>query len=262
MPTLILSPRYDEDSIALWRAASAEGWSVVRTQGWRVDPDASRDRPVIYGEPLFAAAVAAQLRCLLLEPPFDFLTRLPHRFLGRIVRFGHGSDIPSFGFPGFFKPADDKCFPAKVYRSEAELPAHAIPDETPVLWSEPVQWSVEFRCFIADRRCLTLSPYARHSALAQAHDGSWPAAPEEDGAARQFATDLLSVADLDMPPAFALDIGMLADGNWAVVEANPCWGAGIYGCDPGHVLQTLRRACVAQEGAGPECLRWVNTRRE
>jgi hypothetical protein len=49
MPTLILSPRYDEDSIALWRAASTEGWNVVRTQGWRVDPDAARDGPVIYG---------------------------------------------------------------------------------------------------------------------------------------------------------------------------------------------------------------------
>jgi hypothetical protein len=56
MPTLILPPRYTDDSVALWRAAMAMGWTVTRLQGWRITSDSPIDEPVLYGEPLFVAA--------------------------------------------------------------------------------------------------------------------------------------------------------------------------------------------------------------
>ncbi len=41
-----------------------------------------------------------------------------------------------------------------------------------------------------------------------------------------------------------LDIGVIADRGWAVVEQNAAWGSGIYGCDPEQVLEVLRFAVV------------------
>ncbi|MFZ6743697.1 hypothetical protein ACO0LC_10760 [Undibacterium sp. JH2W] len=36
MPTLIFTPRYNDDSQALWKAAGALGWQVERLSNWRV----------------------------------------------------------------------------------------------------------------------------------------------------------------------------------------------------------------------------------
>jgi hypothetical protein len=261
MPTLILPPRYTDDSVALWRAATAVGWSVIRLQGWRVAPEEPIDEPVLYGEPLFVATVAQQLALAPLEPPFDFLASMPERFRLREVRFGARSDLASHSFPAFLKPADDKCFPAAVYRSAAELARYAIPDDTPVLWSEPVSWSIELRCFIVDRRCLALCPYARDGDLAQTDDGSWPCSEAELSGANAFLQALLSCAEVPLPPAAAIDIGLVAGRGWAVVEANPCWGAGIYGCDPRQVLAVLRAGFMPAAALRLEDRRWIAQRK-
>jgi hypothetical protein len=41
-----------------------------------------------------------------------------------------------------------------------------------------------------------------------------------------------------------LDVGVIGERGWAVIETNAAWGSGIYGCDPKAVLQVIRRACV------------------
>ena len=80
VPTLVLPPRFTDDSNALWRAALDAGWDIERLSGWRASEGLARREPVLYGEPLFAAAIAEQLDLALLEPPFDWLTRLPDRY--------------------------------------------------------------------------------------------------------------------------------------------------------------------------------------
>ncbi|BFV60360.1 hypothetical protein KCMC57_up54640 [Kitasatospora sp. CMC57] len=42
--------------------------------------------------------------------------------------------------------------------------------------------------------------------------------------------------------AVVVDVGLLADGGWAVVEANPAWASGGYACDPDAVLDVVLRA--------------------
>lgn len=44
-----------------------------------------------------------------------------------------------------------------------------------------------------------------------------------------------------------LDVCTTADRGWIVLECNPCWGSGIYGCDPHRVLPVIARACVPNE---------------
>ncbi len=65
-----------------------------------------------------------------------------------------------------------------------------------------------------------------------------------------------------VPPAAVIDVGRLAGGGWAVVEANPAWGAGICGCDPAAVLPVLRRACIPRGQLTREDAAWVVARGE
>lgn len=258
MPTLLLSPRYTPDSIALWRAAIDAGWDVQRLSGWRPPADLAVDEPVFNDEPLLAIMVADALGTALLEPPLDWLPRLPPAYLRRSVRFVTLDQARSLPGPVFLKPADDKCFPAQVYPSGADLPPLThLPPSTPALASDPVRFSVEYRCFVADRKLHTLSPYVRGGDIARDAEGNWPALPGEQEEAAVFAMALLADPAAAIPPAAVIDVGLIEGVGWAVVEANPAWGAGICGCDPSLVLPVLRRACIPRARLSEADAAWV-----
>jgi ATP-grasp domain, R2K clade family 2 len=258
MPTLVLPPRFTPDSIALLKAGVRAGLEVERLPGWRV-PDWLKGRDVVlYGEPLFAAVVAQEFDLNLLEPPFSWLAELPERFRRRSVCLTTLAEARKYGEPAFIKPADDKCFTARVYRSGSELPGtDVLPGETTVLIAEPVTWTVEFRCFVLDRAVVSLSPYLRNGSLAQAADGTWPATDAETSEALAFAAQVLGDPTIRLPPALALDVGIIEGQGWAVVEANAAWGSGIYGCDPSAVLRVVQRACVKKDHLQPEERAWL-----
>lgn len=167
MPTLVLPPRITPDTHAMLAAARTAGWDALRLDSWRVPTGLNGRDVALYGEPLFADVVAPSLGIALLQAPFDWLPRLPERYRRREVRFTTLAAARTHQQPAFIKPADDKCFPARVYARGAELPdAAVLPGETPVLISEVVSWQVEYRCFVADRAVVTCSPYWRDGALA------------------------------------------------------------------------------------------------
>ncbi len=244
MKLLILPPRYTPDSIALWRAAIERGWTPERLQSWSV-PEELRGQPaVIYGEPLFALAVAEALGARLLEPPADWIANLPEIYRGRDVQFTTLERARCAAFPRFIKPAVEKCFPAAVYDSADGLPAPGIvPESTPVLCAEPVHWEAEYRCFVLDRRIMTSSVYFRDGELAQAEDGGWPMSDPERQAVERLAGQVLADASVTVPEAVVMDVGVIAGQGSAVLELNAAWGSGIYGCDPQKVLTVIERGC-------------------
>ncbi len=191
MPTLILPPRYTPDTNAIWKAAIDAEWETERLLGWRVPEGfASKDKLVLYGEPLFAAVVADQLQLALIEPPFRWAADLPEIYRRRDVEFGILGAARQLRIPRFIKPADDKCFPAKVFGSGAELPsADVLSDSIPVLVAEPVLWAVEYRCFVMERRVLTHSVYLRNGELAQGEDGGWITFDAENPGGSGICTD-------------------------------------------------------------------------
>lgn len=87
-PILILPPRFSEDSIRLWRAAGRLGWRTERLDTWRAPfkPDGSQAL-AIYGG--LAFLIAEDMGLSLIEPPLDWLTRVPRKYLGRDVNFTH-----------------------------------------------------------------------------------------------------------------------------------------------------------------------------
>ena len=259
--TLILFPRYTPDSISLAKAAGRARWVAERLTGWRA-PERLKDQAVaIYGEPFFAAAIAEQLSLCLMEPPFHWLTTLPPQYVLRPVWFGLPADARRVTGPTFIKPADDKCFAAKVYQNGAELPdlGH-LPEDTPLLFSEPVTWEVEYRGFIRDRQLRTLSPYFRNGVLAQAEDGDWPAEPREMEEAADFYAAFLRDGAVELPPAVVVDVGRIAGRGWAVVEANPAWSSGLYGCDPAQVLLAIEKTCLTQSDVTDSERPWIISR--
>lgn len=253
MTTLLLPPRYTPDSITLWQAALAEGWRVRRLQGWRVAE--LPDGPLcLYGEPLFATTVAQQVGLALLAPPLDWLPHLPSEYHQRSVRFATLAALHEITFPAFVKPADDKCFVAKVYYEASALPdSQTLPANTPILIAEPVTWEREFRCFIRHRRLMTLSPYARLGELSE------EAQPAELAEAESFVARVLADERVPLPPATVVDVGTIRGRGWAVVEANPAWGSGIYACEPRQVLHTLAASCRRLDEVAPHEQQWVFT---
>jgi hypothetical protein len=50
-------------------------------------------------------------------------------------------------------------------------------------------------------------------------------------------------ANCDLPCALVIDVGLIEDRGWAVVEFNAAWCSGILSADPDRVLDVLSRAC-------------------
>jgi hypothetical protein len=194
----------------------------------------------------------------LIEPRLSWVAEIPFELRRREVQFANLAAARAHRARSFIKPADDKCFPARVYESGADLPpTDVLGVSTPVLISQPVAWGVEFRCFVLERQVATLSIYSRDGELAEAEDGYWPASPSETKEAVDFANIVLHDERVPFPPAGVLDVGVIRDQGWAVVEANACWGSGIYGCDPHKVLATLSRACMKRAALTNADRAWV-----
>lgn len=220
----------------------------MRLFEWKV-PDELRGRRdlVVYGEHLFAELLSQELGLLLCDPPDDFLTRLPQDLLHRQVEFMTYEQARALKDARFIKPPNFKSFKAMVYESGAALPApfDAADANQTVLVSEIAHWDVEFRCFILDEKVVDLTAYARDGELnaPPVREDAWVATDDETRTAADCVSRVLELK-LDLPRACVIDVGHIRGKGWAVVEANPAWGSGIYGCDPDKVLDVIQHAVV------------------
>lgn len=258
MPTLLLSTWRLPAAGALARAARRKGWRVF---GLDRNPDPQiAGSPVFYGGSDVVVQVAERFNLALLEPPFDLLARTPYSLRLRAVEYGYYDQLRPFAAPTFVKPADvrRKAFDAGLYRDvrEARLEAELDP-EMPVLISEPVEWVEEYRCFILEGKVAASSPYLWYGRpVWRPYSTAAESAGLPDGV-REVCHRLLSTPDWSLPPAFVVDVGLVRDRGWAVVEYNPAWCSSLLGCDPNRVLPVLERACLSREILGPADREWV-----
>jgi hypothetical protein len=258
MPTLVLSPRYTDDSNALWQAALSESWSVQRLQSHHAPEWLISEDVVIYGEALFVRIIAQQLEIALFETPHSWLADLPPEYRLREVRLTTLAEARALQQETFIKPAADKSFDAKVYRTGAELPsAEYFDDNTPTLLSDPVEWEIEYRCFIAQNQLQTFAPYVRNGETLKDDSDQWQTSAPEDPEAAALIHLLLADEGVQLPPAIVLDIGRIKGKGWAVIEANPAWGSGIYGNQPAKVLHVLRESCAKSSHLTEALSSWV-----
>ncbi len=259
--TLLLSTQAMPGSGALADAACAAGWSV---QAWDENPpETLAGRVVYYGWTDVARQAADRYRLALLEPPLALLARLPASLRLRDVEFGRFRDLSRLKRPTFVKPADplDRCFDAGVYTDARDIRApRGIDPDTPVLVAEPVEWLAEFRCFVREGSVVATSPYLSFGkpvwrAWGQ---GGEKAVPSRD--AIRTCGRLLEARSPALPPAFVVDVGLVAGRGWAVVEFNPVWCSGLLGADPAAVLRVLERSCHDLANLDTGDAAWVVTR--
>lgn len=241
MTTLFLTPRFTEDSQALWRAANQRGWTVERLAKWEIPAHLRKaETPVLYVEALMGPSLAAQCGITLLSPPEDWLVRLPKEYKHREIWMTTLGEARKLESASFVKPPNDKSFPADVYLG-SELPSE-FEDDMTVLVSEVVHWNTEFRCFIANRELKTYSIYIRDGELQK--ESGFVATPQEERELESFVKSLLQDSRVDLPQATVIDVGVIEGCGWSCIEQNAAWGAGIYGCDPRAVLDVIELASV------------------
>jgi ATP-grasp domain, R2K clade family 2 len=257
MPTLIVSTRSIPAAQALMDAARAASWNAFAfDENPRIIP---QNKAVFYGGTDLALEVASCYNLALLEAPFDLLPKLPIEFRLRIVEYGCFSDLQRLKKATFIKPADalNKSFDAGVYSRVTDIRApEGINPRTPILASEPVEWSAEFRCFIVERQIAAWSRYVSFGRPVW-KPFTTTSEPNVPKTVRAFCNRLLSRPGIEFPPAFVMDIGMIDDRGWAVVEFNPAWCSGLLGADPHRVLAVLDRACQNASQLNAADRQWV-----
>lgn len=242
---LIISKRYSDDSRLLTQAAKQEGWDIYRMQSSTI-PNALKAQDCrVYAEGLLVEYLAAQLNLELLRPADDLLAQLPHDYLQRQVHFYRAADFKQPSTVAFIKPADQKLFPAKVYQpTESMTGLELLNPDDPILVSEVVNFTKEYRFFILNRQIQTGSIYWDQDHVPQTKMGYEGLSDPLWSEAKHF-TEQICQQQLDWPASFVLDVGYLATGEWAVIEFNPTWASGIYGCSPEAVLPCLKASQVS-----------------
>jgi hypothetical protein len=246
---------------ALADAARREGWKTLTID--EVPAAGPPGEVVYYGGTDRALEAAARLGLAFIEPPLDLLARLPVEFRRRAVQFARFGDLDRLGAPTFVKPADalNKVFDAGVYANVRDIraPRGVRPDE-PVLVAEPVEWSAEYRCFVLEGRAAAWSPYVSFGRPNWKPFGPGTLAARMPPAVAAFCERLFDKCPVPLPPAFVMDVGLIDDRGWAVVEFNPAFCSGVLGADPGQVLGVIRRSCRARERLTEPDRQWVLNR--
>ena len=202
----------------------------------------------------------------LIEPPLDLLAQVPDRFLRRTVEFARFADLDRLSRAAFVKPADplDKWFDAGVYSTARMIRTRGIDrPAAPVLLSEPVEWSAEYRCFVLNGQLAEWSPYLSFGRPAWKPDARSRIQPGHvPGPVGTIVAGLCEAMARSLPPVFVVDVGLIEDRGWSVVEFNPVWCAGLLGADPRKVLPLLRQATRPLAAIDDGDRRWLIRRAE
>jgi len=234
----MLSQRFSTDSQTVWNAARRAGWDVHRAIRY-LPPDPLPDALCAFGEVSFCDIMAERASLGLLDPPDDWLARLPAHLLNRRVEFCRAGRLRGYDERLFFKPSNDKVFSAGVYERGSDVPTRYVDPGCPCLVSEVVAFDVEFRFHVLDGRPVRAAPYRLVGV------------DEQDVVVQAvlFAEEVLAGHAHELPSSVVLDVGRIEGRGWAVVEANQTHASGIYdGPDVDPVLDCILRS------AGPAAL--------
>jgi len=221
MPSLICSSRYTIDSQILRKAAQSLGWETLRLDGnkipdWFDPPDA--EIALFYTAP-HAFDIAKQLGRTLVGCNPDWTIGLPAELLNRKLYQTTLDDALRIAKPQFVKHSVSKAFPAAVYDAGKLAAETATLHRDSLLHvGEPVEFEREFRCFVSRNRVNTVSPYVYDGQVVADYE-SFPALPRSElDEVYLFAESVLKHPDVSTPDAFVLDVGIIRDRGWAVVE--------------------------------------------
>jgi|SRR5271165_1166990 len=246
---LITTPNIKPEIRSLINTAQALGWSVY-SDSWRV-PDHIKGKGhigAVYGEWLFCETIAEQMNWKLIRNPLNWLAMLPEEYVNRKILFSNLEYARTLTTEKFIKPADDKVFQSKVYGSGRELPT-SLDGDTPVLISDVMRFTSEYRCIVKNRQVISCSCYWMHTKQMQASKQS----PEfnlpknydnNHNDVVSFTNKILKDDRVQCVDSCVINLGRYDKDKYAIIEENPIYAAGMYGCDPVAILDGLKSACI------------------
>jgi len=230
---LLISDKPDPERDAL-ADVFARGGGPVHRIGRFWDPPALDPATVrVYGADSFCLVLQQKLGFGLCSPADDLLLQVPPRFLQRQLKKCTLRTARSLPFPIFVKPITPKQFRGAVYRSEDELTqeCRGLPPDTSVFVAEPVTLTAEVRSFVLGGHVLDAAVYEGMSKTTDAIT---------------FVTELAGA--ITLPRTVVVDVGLVANRGWAVIEFNATWGAGLNGCDPAKIIAAILAASGPSTG--------------
>ena len=241
---LIITPNYKGEVKLLAKTAQALGWEIYRG-GWRI-PDHLLKRPgAVYGEQFFCEVVADQMNWKLVANPLNWLAKLPETYTARKVSFMKLSEARNITEEKFIKPADDKCFEAKVYASGKDLTTNPDLNDAPTLVSDVMKFTSEYRCVVKDRRVITSCCYLYKDYRVVEPEINKPINYLVNyDAVVNFVNTMLADESVECAESTVIDVGRFKKDTYAVIESNPVYASGVYGCELVAMLDALKTACV------------------
>lgn len=149
-------------------------------------------------------------------PALDYPAHLDW-MLGRSVETVSLDDVRALPGRRFVKPVQQKLFGGFVFDPldpRSRLAVAAYPGDTPCLVAEEVDFVSEYRCFVRHEDLVGVRHY-RGSAFVAAD--------------KAVLNKALKCCKGRMPAAYALDIGVTANGQTLLVEVNEGYAVGSYG---------------------------------
>lgn len=195
-------------------------------------------------------------------PPAGLLTQLALRYTQRVTGVLTAEEAVSVlvDWPVQFwkmSTAKNDIFEAKVRTHDELVEAintSNLPANSVLEYSEPLandkRIIKEFRFFVSKDKSgdYVIRAYSVYQDLSDpensvtVYDGA-TMTEEEDEAVAEFTDEFLADNNNpDFPPAFVVDVALLADGSHAVVEFNPAWCSAWYAADIDGVVQVLERS--------------------
>lgn len=221
---------------------------LIKDWGWEVPESVLNAASVSWWMPAEHAARVqrAGFAKNLVAPGARWLCSLSESITGRAVFASTVSELqerPADQFV-FIKPAEAKIegFEAgwRTFADTIDICKEVhIPDNSMVQWTDTLMdLDNEYRFYILDGVALTGSQYLTSGITY--YDG---ALDEKFDQAKAFVDHALSLIQ-HQPEAYTLDVGWnKITESWVVIEGNPAWCSGLYGCDPSLALKVIERSC-------------------
>jgi hypothetical protein len=227
--TLLIPDKDDVERDAVADAWSKNGGGILRIAKFWNPPFIDSKEIRVYGNNIFCLILAEKLGLELISPEDDFLKKIDWNWTKRKIEIMTLSEARKVDFPAFIKPVVPKVFKAGVYSNlkALEIECTQLELNTPVYVSEVVDITAEARCFILNGQVMTMSMYEGSGNIQEARDF-----------VNSFIISNLSM----MPNSTVLDVGLINNRGWAVIEANAAWGAGLNGCDAAKAVWSIANA--------------------
>jgi len=141
-------------------------------------------------------------------------------FMGRSIKTCTIEEVRRGNKRTFVKPVSQKLFTGLVFDPENELSRLTLAsfeDDTPVIISDVVDFISEHRCFVKNHALVGVKHYK----------GDWTVTPNASSLGVMMTLGM--IAEKPMPEAYAIDLGVTAEGKTLLVEVNDGYALGCYG---------------------------------